>query len=319
MKKNVVVLGGGNGMSTLLKGLKLFPINITSVVTVSDSGKSAGRLKEEFNIPAVGDIRRVLVSLSENEDFVDKLFNYRFNTSSDLNGHTIGNLLLTAVTEINGSLSQGVSSLGEVLSLKGTVLPLTEENITLMAETTNNKIIEGEANITKSSLKIKKVFYKENPKVNEQVITKIKEADLIILSMGSIYTSVIPNLLCNEVKKAIDESKAKVLYILNMMTQPGESDNFNASDHINVLNEYLGNKKISLVLANNGKISKNIRKKYLVKEQKDPVYLDHKFLKDENIKIKLNNYVSIKNEMIIHNVEALSLDIYSYLLFNKFD
>ena len=188
-----------------------------------------------------------------------------------------------------------------------------------MCETTNGKIIEGEENITKSNSKIKRVFYKENPKINEKVINDIKHADLIILSMGSIYTSVIPNLLCDEVKKAIDESKAKVLYILNLMTQPGESENFNASKHIEILNEYLGNKKISLVLANNGKISKKIRKNYLVKEQKDPVFLDNKFLKNENIKIKLNDYVKLENDTLIHNVEALALDIYSYLLFNRFN
>ena len=317
--KNVVLLGGVNWMSTLLKGLKLFPIKITSVVTVSDTGKSTGRLREEFNMPAVGDIRRVIVSVSENEKYVDKLFNYRFNTNSDLDGHTIGNLLLTAATEVNGSLSKGVEYLSDVLSLKGTVLPLTEDNVELMCETTNGKIIEGEENITKSNSKIKRVFYKENPKINEKVINDIKHADLIILSMGSIYTSVIPNLLCDEVKKAIDESKAKVLYILNLMTQPGESENFNASKHIEILNEYLGNKKISLVLANNGKISKKIRKNYLVKEQKDPVFLDNKFLKNENIKIKLNDYVKLENDTLIHNVEALALDIYSYLLFNRFN
>lgn len=318
MKKNVVVLGGGNGMSTLLKGLKLFPINITSVVTVSDTGKSAGRLREEFNIPAVGDIRRVLAALSEYEEF-DKLFNYRFNTSSDLNGHTVGNLLLTAVTDINGSLSLGVASLAKILSLKGTVLPLTEDNVTLVAKTSSNKLIEGEADITKSKEKIEEIFYKKNPKVNEKVIDEIKKADLIILSMGSIYTSVIPNLLCDEVKKAIDESKAKILYVLNLMTQPGESDNFNATKHIETINKYLGNKKISLVLANKGKISKGVRKNYLVKEQKNPVVIDNHFLKNENIKIKLNNYVKIENDQIKHNVEALSLDIYSYLLFNKLD
>lgn len=162
MNKKVVVLGGGTGMSTLLKGLKQFPIDITAVVSVCDDGKSTGRLREEFNIIAVGDIRKVLISLSETEPLVKDLLNYRFKTTSDLNGHPVGNLLLTALTDISGNISDGIESLGKVLNLKGRVLPLTEDNVTLIAEMTNGDVIEGEHNITKDKGIVKKIYYKKN-------------------------------------------------------------------------------------------------------------------------------------------------------------
>lgn len=162
MNKKVVVLGGGTGMSTLLRGLKQFPLDITAVVSVSDDGKSTGRLREEFNILAVGDIRKVIISLSETEPLVKELLNYRFKTTSDLNGHPVGNLLLTALSDISGNLSDGIESLGKVLKLKGKVLPLTEDNVTLMAKLENNEIVEGEHNITERKGKIKKFIIKKN-------------------------------------------------------------------------------------------------------------------------------------------------------------
>ena len=158
MNKKVVVLGGGTGMSNLLSGLKQYPLDITAIVTVCDDGKSTGILREEFNIPAVGDIRRVLVALSETEPLVMELFNYRFNTTSDLDGHTVGNLLLTASSEITGNLSDGIEALGKVLNLKGKVVPLTEDNVVLMADLEDGRVIEGEHNITQAKGKIKKVI-----------------------------------------------------------------------------------------------------------------------------------------------------------------
>ncbi len=143
MNKKVVVLGGGHGLSVLLKGLKQFPLDITAIVSVCDDGKSTGRLREEFNIPAVGDIRRVIVSLSETEPLFEELLNYRFETNSDLNGHALGNLLLTALTNITGNMSEGIQSLSKVLNLKGKVLPLTEDNVVLMAKMKDGTIIEG--------------------------------------------------------------------------------------------------------------------------------------------------------------------------------
>lgn len=314
MNKKVVILGGGTGMSTLLRGLKQFPIDITAVVSVCDDGKSTGRLREEFNIIAVGDIRKVLVSLSETEPLVKELLNYRFQTTSDLNGHTVGNLILTALTNITGNLSDGIESLSKVFNLKGKVLPLTEDNVTLVAEMQNGNIIEGEHHITESKEKIKKIFYKEEPVVNPFVLDAIKNADLVILSMGSLYTSILPNLICKDIIHVLDESNKKVMYVANMMTQPGETDEFKISDHIKVLNSYLGNKKIDVVVANNGEIKAEVAKKYETLEEKDKVELDEKETKNQSVQIIKNNYVTIEDEIIRHDTDKLALDIYSYLL-----
>lgn len=314
MKKKVVILGGGTGMSTLLKGLKEFPLDITAIVSVCDDGKSTGRLREEFNTPAVGDIRRVLVSLSETEPLVEELFNYRFNTTSDLDGHTVGNLLLTALSNITGNMSDGIESLGKVLNLKGKVLPLTEDNVILMGEMEDGKIIEGEHNITNYPSNIKKVFYKEEPEIPKSVIKSLKEADLIIFSMGSLFTSIIPNLISKDVIKTIDKSNAKLMYVCNMMTQPGETDNYKASDHINTLNSYLGKKKIDSVIVNTGKISKKLVQKYETLEQKDIVDVDLKELKTIVDNVIANKYAVVEDNVIRHNVIKLSSDIFSYII-----
>lgn len=314
MNKKIVALGGGTGLSTLLKGLKQFPVDITAIVTVSDDGNSTGRLRKEFKTPAVGDIRRVITSLSETEPLIESLMNYRFKTTSDLDGHTLGNLLLTGLIEVSGNMSKGIESLSKVLNLKGKVLPLTEDNVKLMAEMEDGNIISGECNITKDKRKIKKVFYKEEPKVLEEVINEIKRADLIILSMGSLYTSIIPNLICKDVIEAIDESSADIMYVCNIMTQPGETDNFKASDHIKTLNSYLGKRKINIALINNGKISEEIKNKYLVEEQKDEVIPDIDEVKQNNVNVIIDNFVIISDDMIRHNVNKLGFHIFSYLI-----
>lgn len=315
--KKVVILGGGTGLSTLLRGLKNFPLNITAVVSVSDDGKSTGRLRKEFNIPAVGDVRRVLVSLAEIEPLVEKVLNYRFKTNSELNGHTVGNLLLTAMTNITGNMSDGIEQIGKVLNLKGKVLPLTEDNVTLMGKMEDGTIIEGEHNITEAGKKIEEVFYKEKPVICQSVIDELKEADLIIFSMGSLYTSIIPNLISKDVIKAIDESNAKLMYTCNMMTQPGETEGYTISDHIQVLNKYLGSKKINAVVVNNGKIDKDIIEKYSSLEQKDQINLTEKQkeeIKKMDVKIIKNNYVIVEDELIRHNSIKLATDIFTYLM-----
>ena len=257
MRKKIVVLGGGTGLSYLLSGLKQYPVDITAIVSVCDDGSSTGILREEFNIPAVGDVRKVLVSLSETEPLVEKLFNYRFHTTSDLNGHTVGNLLLTAVKEITGNLSDGIEALSKVLNLKGKVVPLTEDNVTLMADMVDGSVVTGEHNITISKGKVKRVFYKEKPIPTKEALSAISEADLIVLGMGSLFTSIIPNLICDEIIDAIEKSKAKIMYTCNAVTQPGETDNFKVTDHISMLNKYLGKRKVDIVIANNGKIDKD--------------------------------------------------------------
>lgn len=312
--KKVVILGGGTGLSSLIGGLKQFPVDITAVVAVSDDGKSTGKLREEFEIPAVGDLRRVIVSLSETEPLVQELLNYRFKTTSDLNGHTLGNLLLTALIEVSGNLTYGIEALGKVLNLKGKVLPVTQDNVTLVAEMMDGKIIEGEHNITEAKSQIKKISYKEKPTILNEVISEIESADLIVLSMGSLFTSIIPNLLCEDVTKAIDNSKAEIMYICNLMTQPGETDEFTASDHIKALNDYLGNKKVSSIMVNNGKISEEIINKYLVSEQKDPVIIDNDELSKLGVKVVEDEFVLVQNEMIRHNSTKLGLQIFSNLI-----
>lgn len=308
MNKKVVVLGGGTGLSVLLQGLKKFPLDITAIVSVCDNGSSTGKLREEFKTPAVGDIRRVLISLSETEPLVEKLFNYRFSTYSDLNGHAVGNLILTAAKEITGNLSDGIETLSKVFNLKGKVVPLTEDNVTLMAEMKDKTIVEGEKEISLSPKKIKKVFYKEAPVITPEAIKVIKNADAIILSMGSIFTSIIPNLINKEIIDAIDESNAKIIYVSNMVTQPGETDNFKVSDHVNLLNSYLGKRKVDVVLANNKNIDKNILEKYQTSEQKDQVLLDKENLKD--ITVIEDNYFIIDNGMVRHDALKVAFNIF---------
>lgn len=313
MKKKVVILGGGNGLSTLLRGIKNFPVDITAIVTVSDDGKSTGKLREEFNIPAVGDIRRVLVSLAETEPLVEELFNYRFQTTSELNGHTVGNLLLTAITNIAGNMSDGIESLSKVLNLKGKVLPLTEDNCTLMAEMQDGSIVDGEHNITEYDGVIKEVFYKEKPVLTPETMKAIEEADLIVLSMGSLYTSIIPNLIVKEMIEQIDKSHAKIMYVCNIMTQPGETDNFKVSDHINTLNKYLGKRKVDTIIVNNGSITPEIIEKYSVLEQKDPVILDKENI-DPSVKIIECDLVDTSSGVIKHDVLKLGFNIFSCIL-----
>jgi len=314
MNKKVVILGGGTGLSSLLRGLKQYPLDITAVVSVCDDGSSTGRLREEFNTPAVGDIRKVITSLSETEPLVEELLNYRFQTTSDLNGHAVGNLLLTAMANITGNMSDGIESLSKVLNLKGKVLPLTEDNVILMGRMEDGSIIEGEHNITENSKKIKDVYYKHKPVVCEAVLNAIREADCIILSMGSLFTSILPNLICKEVIKEIDKSTAKLMYVCNMMTQPGETDNFKVSDHIKLLNRYLGKRKIETVIANNGQIEKSIIEKYATLEQKDQVILDKENLKKLKVRIIKDDLVSMENEIIRHDTLKLAFYIFSTLI-----
>lgn len=314
MSKKVVILGGGTGTSTLVRGLKEFPVDLSVVVSVCDDGKSTGKLREEFDVPAVGDLRRVIASLSETEPLFEKLLEYRFNTTSDLNGHTVGNLLLVALCNITGNMSDGIESLSKVLNLKGKVLPLTEDNVILMGKMEDESIVEGEHNITKSEKTIKDIYYKDEPKINPEVIKDIKESDMIILSMGSLYTSIICNLICDDVIEAIDESKGKILYVCNMFTQPGETDDFTVSDHIKVLNDHLGKRKIDTIVINGGKIPKKFIEKYHREEEKDPVIIDKEELNKMNVRIVKDDFIKIKSGSLKHDAVKVSLKIFEELI-----
>lgn len=312
--KKIAVLGGGTGMSVLLRGLKKLPFDISAIVSVCDDGQSTGRLREEFNVPAVGDIRKVIVSLSNDSKQFDKLFHYRFDTSSDLDGHALGNLLLIGASDIAGNMSDGVELINDLLSLKGKVIPLTEDNVTLIGKMEDNSIIEGEHHITEDKRMIQEVYYKEKPTVTPEALMAIREADAIILSMGSLFTSIMPNLICEDIQKEIENSKAKIIYVCNIVTQPGETDDFAVSHHIKLLNKYLGRRNIDAVVVNTGAIAPEIVEKYATTEQKDLVEVDYDNLKKLNLDLIKDNYVIIEDGIIRHNAIKVAIDIFSYLM-----
>ncbi len=259
----IVAIGGGTGLSMLLKGIKRITNNITAVVTVGDDGGSSGRLREEMGVLPPGDIRNCIAALADNEDLITKLFQYRFNTGEGLKGHSFGNLFLTALCSITGDMVRAVKESSNVLSIRGRVLPSTLDNMKLAAEYEDGTIIHGESAIPEEHKKIKRLFTEpEHCKPLEDVIEAIKDADLIILGPGSLYTSVIPNLLIKEISEEVIKSNAKKIYVCNIMTQPGETDNYAVSDHINALYKHAGsNKLIDAVLVNNV-LPKNMADKY---------------------------------------------------------
>ena len=316
MNKKVVVFGGGTGISYLLKGLKDFPVDITAVITVSDNGRSTGKLREEFHIPAVGDIRKVITNLSQIDEPIKEMMSYRFNTSSDLDGHALGNLILTAMLDITGSLKDSIKHLSKLLDVKHTVFPISEDsNLTLMGLDVEGNIIEGEEQITKSPNKIEKIYYKEEPKVVPEVLEAIKKADLIIFSMGSLYTSILPNIICKEVKEALCKTKSPIMYLSNIVTQPGETDGFMVSDHIKLFNRYLENKKVEVVVASNTPISEKMAKKYENEEQKDPILIDYEELERIGVELIEDDLVIVdKDNTLKHNSLKLSSIIFSYLM-----
>jgi len=329
MNKKVVVFGGGTGMSYLLRGLKQYPLDITAVVSVCDDGGSTGKLRDEFNILAPGDIRKVIESLSDNENELSNLLNYRFESNGELNNHSLGNLIILAEMKLQGSAQKAIETLSQILKLKGKVLPFTEDKVNLIGEMDDGSIIEGEHNITKSPKKIKKVYYQNEPTISEELLNEIETADLILLSMGSLFTSVIPNLLSKDIKKAVDKSNAKIVYCCNLFTQPGETEDFKVSHHIKTLNKYLGKRKINYVIANTGKIDKTLANKYATEEQKDPIILDKKQTEKLGVEIITDDLVYIKMQseehknVFRHNyvklgfiINTIALD-YDYMLKNN--
>ena len=316
MYKKVVVLGGGTGISYLLRGLKDFPVDITAVITVSDNGRSTGKLRKEFHIPAIGDIRKVITNMSQIDEPIKQMMSYRFKTSSDLDGHAVGNLILTAMLDITGSLKASIASLSKILDVRHTVLPISEDsNLTLMGLDKDGNIIEGEEQITQAHRQFEKIFYKKEPKVLPEVIKAIKEADLIIFSMGSLYTSILPNIICREVKKAFNEAKAPIMYLSNIVTQPGETDGFTVGDHVKLLNKYLDKKKVEVVIANNKKISEQMAKKYETEEQKDPVLIDYDELEKLEVELIEDELMIIDTDNTLkHDSLRLSSLIFSYLM-----
>ena len=310
--KKVVVLGGGTGLSVLLRGLKLFPLDITAVVSVADDGSSTGRLREEFNMPAVGDLRNVLVSLSSVEPLVEQLLQYRFDTNSDLNNHAMGNLLLTALFNITGSLTKSLKAMSSILNIKGKVLPFTEDSPILVAYTKDGEIIEGESKITKAGKEIDYVCYKNEVHVTKDVLKAIKDADLIIVGIGSLYTSIIPNLLNDKVSKALMESNAKKMYVCNIMSEHGETDGYYVSDCVKAINKYVDDSFIYVVIANSKYIDTDVQELYL-KEESKPILIDEENLSKMGIEVIKEELSIINNNQVRHDSLKTALAIFNYI------
>jgi uncharacterized cofD-like protein len=317
--KKVVVLCGGRGSSSLLRGLKLFPVDITAVVTVSDDGKSTGLLREEFNIPAVGDLNKVIAHLSSTEPLMEDLLQYRFQSNGSFNGHSLGNMMLVSLINITGSLKEAIKVLSNIMNIKGNILPITEDKTTLIAHTTEGEKLVGETHITKAFKQINFIEYMEKPKATPEVIDAIKEADLIIFGIGSLYTSIIPNILIDEVKDAILNSPAKKMYISNLMTQHGETDDFRVSDCIKILNKYMGKSFLDVVISSCTEIPEEIKQRYKELEQSDPILvdpmqIDEDNLKEMNVELIKADLTIIVDEMVRHDPLKTAFVVFSYLM-----
>lgn len=315
--KKITIFGGGSGLSQILKGLKLFPVEITAVVSVADNGASTGRLRKDLNIPAVGDISKVMLAMSNVDSDTLKLLNYRFTKSKTLGNHSIKNLLLSALLDIKGNFNDSIPILMKLLDVNGNILPLTEDNADLVGIAEDNKKILGEEQITKCASKIKKVEYSRKIKINPQVLKAVEEADLIIFSSGSLLTSIAPHLINKSLVKAINNAKAPKMYICNLFTQPGETDNYAVSNHIKTLENYLGNKGIDVVIANNNMLNKELVNIYQTTEQKDPVILDTDNLKKLGIKILADDLAKEEDGVYRHDSLKTAYLIFSYLMDNE--
>ncbi len=312
----IVAIGGGTGLSTMLKGIKKLTNNITAVVTVGDDGGSSGKLREELGVLPPGDIRSCIAALADDEDLVAKLFQFRFKDCAGLSGHSFGNLFLTAMCAITGDMVRAVKESSKVLSIRGRVLPSTLDDMRLAAEMEDGSIIKGESNIPESGKKIKRLFTEPaNCKPLEDAIWAIHDADLIILGPGSLYTSVIPNLLIKDIAKAVHESKAKKIYVCNIMTQPGETDGFTVSDHIKTLISHAQYDNIIDAVLVNTDLPENLTAPY-----KDAgsvqVVVDTKEINKMGIQIVQKNLIEDKrfedghSSFIRHSPQRLARSIY---------
>ncbi len=263
MNKKIVVLGGGTGLSAMLRGIKYIKdIDITAIVTVADSGGSTGVLSSQFNIPAVGDLRRVIASLSYERAELEESMEYRFSgTDSALDGHTVGNLLLTSQIKMAGSFAKGIEATSKMLNIHGTVLPISNEFNHLHAELEDGSFVEGEDKIGHSSQPIKRVFYKEGV-ASLEAIKALEEADYIFFGIGSLYTSLIANLIYPKIKDALKETKGKVVYFANLFTQHGETDDMKLSDHIKAIETHTHEGIIDEVIVSSSKIEKEVTEAY---------------------------------------------------------
>ncbi len=302
----VVVIGGGTGLSTLLRGLKEFTHNITAIVTVADNGGSSGRIRAELGTLPPGDIRSCLVALADTEPLMKKLFEYRFGPQmTGLEGHSFGNLFIVTMSEITGDFETAVKESSKVLAVRGEVLPSTLEDVTLVATFTDGSKVEGEWQITATQKQITRVeLSPANVAPPEEAVTAIREADLVVLGPGSLYTSVIPNILVPGIRRAVTMAKAPVVYVCNLMTQPGETDGYTVSDHLKALAAHLGKGVVDYVVANEAVYPEDVLAKY--REQgAEPVLLDQEAVEALGVEAITGNFLVV-NEHVRHLPEALA-------------
>lgn len=309
----VVVVGGGSGLSVVLRGLKHFPIDVTAIVSVADSGGSSGILKKEFNIPAPGDLRNVMIALSNVEPLIEEVFQFRFREDSSIGAHPLGNLLITAMTEITGDVQVALKKLRRLFNINGKILPATLEKIELIAEKTSGGFVFGESDIPVLGEKIKRVFYDGEVNSPKENIEAIEEADLIVFSIGSLYTSIIPNLLLENMQAALKKSKAQKIYICNVMGQMGETENYSVADHIESINRHVGFDMIDKVIVNSVQIPDEIIERYS-EEGSTPVQLDLNRLKKMRVKVIKEPLIKIDTEKRVrHLSHKLAAVVYSQI------
>ncbi|MGK7875801.1 MAG: uridine diphosphate-N-acetylglucosamine-binding protein YvcK [Xenococcaceae cyanobacterium] len=270
----IVAIGGGTGLSTLLRGLKQYSGRITAIVTVADDGGSSGRLRREIGVLPPGDIRNCVAALADEEKLLTELFQYRFQAGNGLTGHSFGNLFLTAMSEITGDLERAIAASSKVLAVRGRVLPATLSDVRLWAELADGRRIEGESNITKAGGRIRKIgCLPDSPPALPAAIKAIEQAEYIIIGPGSLYTSVIPNLLVPEIREAIAKATVPRIYVCNIMTQPGETEGYSVSDHIRAIDEVCGQRLFDAVLVHRSSPSAQSLIRY-AQEKSHPVFLD---------------------------------------------
>ena len=316
----IVVIGGGTGLSTMLRGLKLYTNNITAIVTVGDDGGGSGKLRADLGMLPPGDIRNCILALADTEPIMEDLLQYRF-TEGTLKGQSFGNLFLAAMDGISDNFEAAVQKMSSVLAVTGKVLPVTLDDMKLIAELENGNIVEGESiipdEVIKQKSKIKNL--KIEPKKAKPLLDAlmaISEADAIVMGPGSLYTSIIPNLLVEDIAECINKSDAIKIYISNVMTQPGETDDFTVSDHIKTLMKYSGKNSVEYVIANNGTIPKDIEERYLSEGSK-LVELDYDNIKDLGVKVVETDLVKITKGYVKHDSEYLAQVLMTTVLDKK--
>lgn len=288
----IVAIGGGTGLSTLLRGLKQYSSNITAIVTVADDGGSSGRLRREMGILPPGDIRNCIAALADEEKLLTELFQYRFHAGDGLSGHSFGNLFISAMTEITGDLEQAIDASAKVLAIRGKVLPATLTDVSLWAKLADGRIIEGESKITEAMGQIRQIgCHPADPVALPAALAAIKEADYIIIGPGSLYTSIIPNLLVPAIRQALAEVTVPRVYVCNIMTQPGETDNYSVADHIRAIEKVCEERVFDAVLAQRTAPSPQSLQLY-AQEHSHPVFLDREEVGKMGYRIVLANVMA---------------------------